>query len=408
MSRPPTPTPTPLPTRSGGPVPPGVQDGPLARWLQHPGATQRQWWHQLGHALAAQEQHIAAAAGICATVVVAVVLTRRAARRAALRHGHWLHVDPPAQPCADGGIALWRQLAPLLSSRRGLGGARPPVALEWIAEGGRLRVGLWCSRTVGVSAVAEAVHTAWPGAQLTAGDPPALLPRRSARPSLRISCATVRLALPHWYPFSGNEPSTPGHGEAGLGDPLRGLLTALASPPTGSRAVLQILARPATGRAQRRARTAALARRTGAPARATPLSWSNRRPAAATTRGPVDPVALADARAITDKLIDAPLFHVDVRVAVVTPSDRAGRRARTAWLRHVAGALGLYSGRQRLLLTRTRHTRDAINHRQSGRGFLASLREIAAVAHLPAEPSRYGMTVAPARAVAAPADLADA
>lgn len=394
-----------------GPAPtpiPSMPVGPLARWLGHPGATERHWWHHVQHALAAQDQHAAVAAGICAAVVVAVLLVQRAARNAATRHGRSLHVDPPAQPSADGGIALWRQLAPLLSGRHTLAGTRPPVALEWIAEAGRLQVGLWCSRTVGASAVTEAVQTAWPGAQLTAGDPPTLLPGRSAHPPQRTSCAVVRLALPPWYPFGTTEPSTPGRGEAGLGDPLRGLLTALASPPVQGRAVLQILARPATGRSQRRARKAGLALRTGAPGRATPRSWSRPRPATSTVGGPVDPVALADARAITSKLIDAPLFQVDVRVAVITPAGRAGRHARAAWLRHVAGALGLYSGRQRLLLTRARRTRRPINHRQPGRGFLASLHEIAALAHLPAEPSRYGITLAPARAVAAPADLADA
>ena len=386
-----------------------MPDGPLARWLRHPGATEGRWLHHLVRALAAQEQHAALAAGTFTALAVTVLLARRAARLAAARRGCWLHIDPPAQPPADGGIALWRQLAPLLSSRGTLAGTRPPVALEWVADAGRLRVGLWCSRTVGLGAVTEAVQTAWPGAQLTASDPPALLPGRSARPARRSSCARVRLALPAWHPFGNTEPSATGRGEAGAGDPLRGLLTALASAPAAGRAVLQLLAQPATGRAQRHARRAALALRTGTPLRSTPLSWLRPSPATHPSSGqPVDPVALADARAITAKLTDAPLFHVEVRVAVITPTGRGGRRARTAWLRHVAGALGLYSGRQRLLLTRTRRARRAINYRQPARGFLTSLHEIAALAHLPAEPSRYGMTLAAARAVAAPADLADA
>lgn len=384
-----------------------MPDGPLARWLRHPGAAERRWWHRLLHTLAAQEQHAAIAVGISAAVVVAAVLARRAARAASLRRGHWLHIEPPAQPPADGGTALWRQLAPLLTSRGTLGGTRPPVSLEWIADAGRLRVGLWCSRTVGLTAVTEAVQTAWPGAKLTPGEPPALLPGPAAPSRTRTSCARVRLALPQWHPFTFADQPAMGRNSS-MGDPLRGLLSALASPPTEGRAVLQILARPATSRTQHRAREAAHALRTGVPALSFPLSGRRAGRSAPAASGTADPMALADARAVTGKLTDAPLFQVEVRVAVSTPPGRDGRQARAGWLRHVAGALGLYSGRQRLLLTRARHTRRTINRRQPGRGFLASLHEIAALAHLPAEPSRYGMAIAPARAVAAPADLADA
>jgi len=59
-------------------------------------------------------------------------------------------------------------------------------------------------------------------------------------------------------------------------------------------------------------------------------------------------------------------------------------------------------------LIRPRRVRRAINTRQPGPGFLASLHETAALAHLPGEPSRYGITVAAARAVAAPAEVTNA
>lgn len=385
-----------------------MPDGPLARLLQHPGATERRWWHQLIHTLATQQTHAEIAVGVCVAGVVAVLLLRRAAHAAAARNGHWLRIDPPAQPSTDGGAAFWRQIAPLLTSQGTLAGTRPPVTLEWIAEVGRLRVGLWCSRTVGCGAVSEAVQTAWPGAHLTTTDPPTLLPGRGDGPRVRVSCSRVRLALPQWHPFGGSEPWAGGHGDLMRADPLRGLLAALAAPPAQGRAVLQVLVRPATGRTQRRARHAAIAFRTGAPTRTGSLSWLRPGPTGPTSGATADPIALADARAITGKLTDAPLFQAEVRIAVITPAGRTGRRARTAWLRHVASALGLYSGRQRLLLIRAQRVRVAMNHRQPGRGFLASLHEIAALAHLPAEPSRYGMSLAPARAVAAPADLASA
>jgi hypothetical protein len=338
-------------------------------------------------------------------LLLAALLVRRVARRVAVGHGHWLHIHPPAQPLADGGLALWRQLAPLLSTRRSWAGSRPPVAMEWIAEAGRLQVGLWCSRTLGAAAVREAVQTAWPGAQLSETDPPDLLRRRPGDGRPRARCGVVRLALPHWYPFA-TEPSATNHAGDGAMDPLRGLLAALAATPTGSRAVLQVLAQPAPGRVVRRVRRAVRALRAGTRAGRGISLLRTSRPGQ--TAGPADPIALADARTTAAKLTDAPLFHTCVRVALTTGTGRSFRRAGTSWLRHVAGALGLYSGRQRLLLTRGWRVRHMIRRRQPDRGFLASVHELAALAHLPAEPSRYGMTLATARGVAPPAELTDA
>lgn len=390
---------------SPAPRPP-VPHGPLARWLRHPGATERRWWHHLTHTLAAQQTHLAILIAAVGALVLAGLALRRIGRAATVRHSHWLHVDPPAQPDLDGGLALWRQLAPLLSTRRTWTGMRPPVAMEWIAEAGRLRVGLWCSTTLGLAAVREAIQTAWPGAHVTYADPGRLLARRVSGRRRRVRCGVVRLALPHWYPFA-TDPTSHSRESDAAGDPLRGLLTALAATPPGSAAVLQVLAQPAPSRTVRRARHAVRALRAGTPDRSGILSVLRTRPTGH-ANGPSDPIALSDARITAGKLTDAPLFHASVRIALITGTGRTQRRARTAWARHAASALGLYSGRQRLLLTRGWRVRYAIRHRQPGRGFLASVHELAALAHLPAEPSRYGMSIAAARGVAPPAELTNA
>lgn len=383
-----------------------VPHGPLARWLHHPGATERHWWHHLTNALAAQQTHLAIAGATVAALILAGLVLRRIGRAASVRHGHWLHVDPPPQPKLDGGLALWRQLAPLLSTHRSWTGTRPPVALEWIAEAGRLRVGLWSSKTLGLAAVREAIQTAWPGAHVTETDPGRLLARRVAGQRRRVRCGAVRLALPHWYPFVTDTTSQTRESDA-AGDPLRGLLTALAATPPGSVAVLQVLAQPASGRVLRRARRAVRALRAGTPDRSGILSVLRTRPTGH-ANGPSDPIALSDARIAAAKLTDAPLFRASVRIALIAGTGRTQRRARTAWARHVASALGLYSGRQQLLLTRGFRVRHAIHRRQPGRSFLASVSELAALAHLPAEPSRYGMSIAAARGVAPPAELTNA
>lgn len=394
-------TPTPPPSPVGQP------NGPLARWLRHPGTTQRHWWHQLTGLYARQEHHVALLLAAIAVVAVTATMGRQIARRAGARHGRWVEIRPPAQPPADGGLALWRQLAPLLSARRSWSGPRPPVAFECLVRAGSAQLGLWVSRTISPTAVARAVQTAWPGATATPTVPPTLLPARRDRQQ-RSSGGQVRLAAAEWFPVG----ATP-HGASGAGtptaDPLRGLLEALIDVPGSGTGVLQVLARPATGGRLRRARRAALAARRTTPHRVLQLPGLGATQAGRDrTSGPADPFALADVREISRKLADTPHFHVAVRVAVAGTRGRGGRAARRGWLRQISAALGLYTGRNHLILSPLHRPATTLDGRRLGRGFLLSVGELAILAHLPSEPARHGLAVAAARSIAPPAELTDA
>ena len=376
-------------------VPPpnvSVPNGPLARWLAHPGATEARIAHHLAHTLAglAHFWPLAAAAGV---VAAGWWLAAAATRAWQGRHGRWVAIAPPAEPDPAGGTALWRMLAPLLAARRSLTGVRPPVAFECHAGPDGLRIGLWVSATLPLDSVAGAVESAWPGARAELTAPPAL------PAGARVSGGRARLAVPDWLPI----------GTDHSGDPLRGLLGALAAVEGGS-AIFQVLARPAPGRLVARAHRAAWARRRGQPTTRAgrALDLVHRHPSTTGVGGAPGPLALADVRDITAKVTAAPHFVVAIRYGLTGPPGprRQARRWRRAKAREIAAGLGLYAGRNHLVARRLARGGRGVACRQLRSGFLCSLPELAALAHLPAEPAAYGLSAAPARHVAPPAEVA--
>jgi len=389
-----------------------VLNGPLARWLLHPGATEHRWWRQLTGPLLRQEGHLALAAAIVVISVLTVLAVGALVRRGVRRRGRWIQIRPPVGPQPGGGLALWRQLAPLLSARATWTGPRPPVGFEVIAAPAGTTVALWVSPSMPAAAVARAVATAWPGASTATGPAPLLAAGRGTR--RRVSAGRVGLSVAEWFPLAPIQHSSPGpsggSNVGGTSDPLRGLLEALTDLPAGATGVLQVLARPAGGRRLARARRAARAARLGLPARSLPVRLPSPAGRPRSAAG-VDGFALDDARQIAGKLTDTPLFQVAIRVAVTSSAGsggRTGRRARRLWLRQIAAALGLFAGRNQLILTRAHRPAAALGNRRLGRSMLLSVGELAAIAHLPAEPDRHGITVAAARSVPPPAQLAHA
>ena len=385
-------TPTvPPPTVPAPTVP--APNGPFARWLARPGATEARIAHHLAHTLAGLA-HFWPLAAVVGVVVAGWWLAAAATRAWQGRHGRWVAIAPPAEPDPAGGTALWRMLAPLLAARRSLTGLRPPVAFECHAGPEGLRIGLWVSATLPLDGVAGAVESAWPGARANLSAPPAL-------PSgTRVSGGRARPAYPDWLPL-GTEHTG--------GDPLRGLLGALATAEGGS-VLFQVLARPAPGRLVARAHRAAWARRRGQPTTRTgrALDLVHHHPGTTGVGGAPDPLALADVRDITAKVTAAPHFVVAVRYGLTGPPGprRQARRWRRAKAREIAAGLGLFAGRNHLVARRLARGGRHIACRRLRSGFLCSLPELAALAHLPAEPAGYGLPAAPARHVAPPAEVA--
>jgi hypothetical protein len=370
-----------------------VPNGPLARWLAHPGATEARIAHHLAHTLAALA-HFWPLAAVVGLVAAGWWLAAAVARAWQGRHGRWVAIAPPAEPDPAGGAALWRMLAPLLAARRSLTGVRPPVAFECHAGPDGLRIGLWVSSTLPLDSVAGAVESAWPGARATITAPPTL------PAGTRVSGGRARPAVPDWLPL-GTEHTG--------GDPLRGLLGALAATEGGT-VLFQVLARPAPGRLVARAHRAAWARRRAQPTTRTgrALDLVHHHPGATALRGAPDPLALADVRDITAKVTAAPHFVVAVRYGLTGPPGprRQARRWRRAKAREIAAGLGLFAGRNHLVARRLARGGRRVACRQLRSGFLCSLPELAALAHLPAEPAGYGLPAAPARHVAPPAEVA--
>lgn len=222
-------------------------------------------------------------------------------------------------------------------------------------------------------------------------------------------------------------------------DPLRPLIAAGAQVGDREHACVQILARPATARRARKARSGAarlrrseggdpFARTVGNLARAAiePVLWvigvflpgpeprTTATTSRATTTGRADPVRDRDARATLDKTHPGPLWEVAVRYAVATnptgstggrPSRRLDRRAadRLRGLAHtLASSFAAHTGHNKLHRLRLPKPVPVLAGRRLGRGFLLGVDELRWLAGLPTDVAVPGLDRARAKAAPAP------
>jgi hypothetical protein len=395
---------TPIRALAAGPA------GPIARLLAHPGIISR----LARLALAAGIRYGPAVAGVVVAALAAGLLTRQLLgrrRHAVMTDGARL-VTILAPPAASpgGAAALWAHLSGLLRppAARLLSG-QPHLAWEYSWTGGDtagLSIRLWVPGTIPPGLIEAAVEAAWPGAHATAGKPASPLP-----PAVLATGGTLRLARAEVLPVStSHDPDAP----------LRALAGAAAGLAAGEHAVVQVLARPVTGRRLRRARRAARAHRGGQPAR--PLhrlldlltpgpAGPARRP-----RGPADPELAAEVRAVTGKLA-GPHWETLIRYATATtiPARPAGTTRRAARRQHawylprlrglahaLASATALYAGMNWLARRRLRRPAAAIGSRRMRGGDLLSAAELAMIARLPSDPALPGLARAGARSIPPP------
>ncbi|HEU0130817.1 MAG TPA: TraM recognition domain-containing protein [Mycobacteriales bacterium] len=376
-------TPAPLPS------PPPA--GPLARWLVDPAGEWSRLLHHLDGLTVVTAPRVALAGGALAGAVAAAAWLRRRQLARLLRGARQVAILSPPEVEPDGAAALWDNLHDLLRPRwRRLAFGQPHLAFEyvWTVEG--LSISLWVPGGVPRRLVEQAVEAAWPGAKTEVTDPaPAPLP-----PGGNATGGELRLAGPGWYPLRTEHPA----------DPLRALIGAVGSLHTGERAAVQVLARPATGRALARCRRAARDVRSGRPAsrlgRALDLLPA---PGSRAGRAPVDPAASPDVRSILAKAEGA-LWTGAVRYAVATDAERTPvvRRTLRGRAHALASAFALHSGRNRLERHRLRQPVAALASRRLGHGSLLSTLELAGLAHLPTDVAVVGLTRAGARSVPPP------
>lgn len=299
---------------------------------------------------------------------------------------------------ADSALALWQTLGGLLH-RRGPERIVPRrLAVEALATAQGTRVGVWVPPSLPAAAVAAALRVTWPAAVLTpAGTAPVW-------PAAGVSAVELRPRGGPWAPLTDTTPRAPRAGEGGEAEPLRAVFAALADRGAGELAAVQIVIRAHRGAGAQpwAARAAGALLRMGAglvlelatillPGRHAPTRTTTRTPGRAVTS---DPVAAAALKASDAKRVAGPHLRVTLRVALATNPNMAlaGRRHRLA---RITGGFDLVT--TPLRTGRVRRPASALTGRLPGRSFLATLPELAAVWHIPAEPGRYALAAQPAR-----------
>jgi len=199
------------------------------------------------------------------------------------------------------------------------------------------------------------------------------------------------LSGPDWFPLGAEQGP----------DPLRLVLGQLADLGDEEQALVQVVARPATAREQRRLLAAAKRIRAGVPTSRTLRLLELLLPGPAPQRPTLDPTVSPDVRAVLEKA-SHPLYRCLVRLSVSGLDPRVARGRMHA----LAGAFAAYEGRVGLRRRRVRGAARKLRLRTLGRGgYLLSIPELAALAHLPAERALPGLLRAGARSVSPPPGL---
>ncbi|KAF4408926.1 type IV secretory system conjugative DNA transfer family protein [Streptomyces lycii] len=306
-------------------------------------------------------------------------------------------VEILAPPCVapKGGEVLWAQLSGLLRPWwRRITTGQPHLAFEYAWSPTGLKVRLWTPGTVPLGLVRRAVEAAWPGGHTRALEPPPLLP-----PGHRVTAGRLRPARPIVLPLRTDHAT----------DPLRALLQAATGLGEDESACVQILARPATGSALRRARRQARRLKAGrTPGRLPALTALLFHRAQPTATGKQDPEHSAAVRQAAVKLSGSHWQCVITYAATCSPKAERAQDTARGRAHALASAFGLYADRNYLVRTRLPRPEPRLSDRTfPSRSALLSVPELAALAHLPLEPDAPGLQRAGARSVLPPPSVAE-
>lgn len=377
-----------------------------------------------------------------AITVLALFLARHALRR----HRHdrisadARQITILAPPTVDpaGGEALWANLVGLTRPawRRLLTG-QPHLVCEYVFTPTGVTIALWVPGTVPPGLVERAIEAAWPGAHTRTEQARPPLPAPAPGKRRLITGGELRLSRPEALPLRTRFDT----------DPVRALLGAAVGLGAGvSRdeyACVQVLARPVAGRRVARARrsarhlsghgrSAALPRLlTSALAPLLDLLTpgpvvTRRRTGARTTRPAAerDPqetmdlsaqrrAALEKQRGSQYETLVRYAAAIDLPDATTSGATKGEDRLRVAGdtvrgrAHALAASFASYTELNRYTRHRLRHPGEALTARHLGRGDVLSVRELAAIAHLPTDDNVPGLLRAGARAVAPPPGIAE-
>ncbi|MEV4575035.1 TraM recognition domain-containing protein [Nonomuraea jabiensis] len=332
-------------------------------------------------------RHGKQAALLGASIVLVAGLGRsllvRLRHHAAARGARCLEISAPPVADLPGAEALWGNLLGLLRPawKRVLFG-QPHLTFEYVFGAGGVRILMWVPGTVPQHLVDHAIEAAWSSARTTVVEaaPPVPL-------SGRATGGRLLIARSERLPIRNNHDQ----------DPLRALLGAGVGMPAWQHVAVQILARPATGRRLSRPGIAGSLLRAALDLVTPGHSRQHRELDHA-----VRLEHYAEARAIRDKALH-PRYEVALRYAVQADNGGAARLRRQAIrgrAHAVAAAFALYSGHNRLERRRLLRPAQGLASRRLERGFLLSVPELAALAHLPTDPAVPGLQRAGANTVA--------
>ena len=376
---------------------------------------------RLWHLAAGGWPWLVAAAVLLVVLALVVRVVHRAAWRRAVAGGYWVRVIPPRvvdQAHAEDG---WRLLAGLarLARKGWWRPAKPPLAFEVYQHGGRLTAGLWLPGWVSYAAVTDEARRVWPGAVLDRTDPPAL-----STPDDDGGWPVAGVRLQASRPDTGflvDDTTLTGKAARGLvgGDRLQAVFDALGKPD--GPALLQVLVRPAPGARltalDRASRYPAKPRKkptvvvldavmallsgavrllldmvtdlvsTGSSSRTTHRGHGYGHGAEGSRR--VDPVQAKAMREAAEKLAGGPHVIATVRVGVARPGRGFARAAASSI------GYGFRTAARHLFPVRMRFAATRLDQRRAtaGEWLLLSTAELAVLAHLPADPARYGFEV---------------
>ncbi|MFD0883749.1 type IV secretory system conjugative DNA transfer family protein [Streptosporangium algeriense] len=329
---------------------------------------------------------------LVASGVVALLLRSGAVRlrhRQMVRTARCVEVLIPPSVDIAGSEALWSNLMGLLRPawKRMLFG-QPHLAMEYLFAHDCVRIRLWVPGVVPQHLVEHAVEAAWRSARTAVHEPTPPVPLTGETTGGQLILARgERLPIKHDHRT----------------DPLRALMGAAVGIPAWQHAAVQILARPATGRRLSLLNTSWI---TGLMR--TVLDLVTPGPLHAHIRPhpllqyPYDRATrleeAAEARAIRDKAHHS-RYEVAVRYAVQAddpPStDTTTRSARSNAIKGrahaIASAFSLYAGFNRFERHHLLGSASQLAARRLGRGYLLSVPELAALAHLPLDADIPGL-----------------
>ncbi|MER5302813.1 DUF87 domain-containing protein [Streptomyces lasiicapitis] len=330
---------------------------------------------------------------------------RRRCHRLLARDARIIEIRPSPTTDPTGAVALWANLVGLLRPawRRLLTG-QPHLAWEYVFERDTIRLQMWVPGTVPPGLVERAIEAAWPGTH-THSRPatPALPPRPHG---MLAATGELRLARSEALPLRSDFPT----------DPLRALLGAPAGLGAQQQVVVQVLARPVTGRRVSKARRAARRTRAGASPRIVGRLLDTVTPGHSGVRTKTTPAnrqaaleASAEDRAIVAKQRGAQ-YETRIRYAVTAPTRKGTSRDTNSRTRDqlrgrahaIASAYATYTEHNFYRRARPRRQLRHLAARRFAKGDLLSLPELAAVAHLPWDSTVPGLQRAGARAVPPP------